>query len=152
MPNPISQNHVIPNSVLSHMQRIGASRLQRIDRGFIYKPIIDNKGLLHHQQIAFSPELFNASKAQIHNHNQFGYLTSISSLNTGNQILQSCPTVPFIENLNSYIQLVQINPYNSGPAIYNFNNGINFFYTSCQISPPVYQQVLDNMQNFSIII
>lgn len=152
MPYPISQNHIIPNSVLSQMHRTGASRVQRIDRGFIYKSIIDINAHLYHQEIAFSPELFNASKAQIHNHNQLGYLTSISSLNTGNQILQSAPTVPIIGDLNSFIRLTQINPYNFSPAIYNFNNNNHHFYPSYQPSQPVYQLVLDNMPKHNIII
>lgn len=152
MPYPISQNHIILNSVLSQMHRTGANRFRSIDRGFIYKPIINTNGQIYHQEIAFSPELFNASKAQIHNHNQFGYLTSISSLNTGNQILQSAPIVPIIEDLNSFTQLTQINPYHTTQVIYNFNNGIHFFYPSHQPTQPVYQQVLNNMPKYNIII
>ena len=139
----ISPNYNIPNQVLFEMQRTGANRVQRIEQGFIYQPFIDKNGLLHHQQIAFSPQLFNQSQAQIHNHNQFGYLTSITSLNTGNQILQSSPTVPIIDDLNPFIQLAQVNPYNSGPTIYNFNNGFHIFHPSNYPTQPLYQQVLD---------
>ncbi|MFZ9180282.1 MAG: hypothetical protein ACO201_00230 [Rickettsiales bacterium] len=145
MPINLQQLNPILNQVNSQMQRIGASRFDILERGVIYKPIIDSKGYFQHHPIAFSPQLFNDGKSQIHNYDQFGYLISaipIITLKDSNFPKQELPS---ITDLDYYFHQTQASSaFKSSPTIYSFNNGINHYHIlpNNYITKPLYEQVL----------